>query len=51
MEVQEIGALIITAAAAGWLGLRAYRALRRKDCGGGCKGCSTIDFSKIGPKS
>ena len=47
MTIQEIAVMIVVLLAASYLGLRAYRALRRKECGSGCGACGTIDFAKI----
>lgn len=47
MLIQEIAVSLIVLTAAGWLGLRSYKALKRKDCGSGCGACSTIDFAKV----
>jgi hypothetical protein len=47
MGLQEIAALITLLLAVTYLSVRLYRALRRKDCAGACKGCGSIDLSKI----
>jgi hypothetical protein len=47
MSFQEIAEVTAVLAAASYLGLRGYRALRKKGCASGCGACSTIDFARI----
>jgi hypothetical protein len=50
MNIQEIILYILFAAAVIYIGRRSWRAMTRKDCGGGCASCGGIDLDAIEQK-
>jgi hypothetical protein len=49
-NVQEIIIYIIFGASVLYIGRRSWKALTRKDCGGGCASCGGIDVDAIEKK-
>jgi hypothetical protein len=47
MGLQEILVFAAVVLSLAYLSVRVYRSLKSRSCGGACKGCSSIDFSKI----
>ena len=50
MNIQEISIFVLFAVAVAYMGSRFWKMLRRKDCGGGCASCGTIDIKAIEEK-
>jgi hypothetical protein len=45
--MQELIILLLFAGSLAYIGVRTWRQLRRKDCGGGCSACGGIDVDAI----
>jgi len=50
MNIQEIGIFLIFAVAVVYIARRSWKAITRKDCGGGCASCGGIDVDAIEKK-
>ncbi|HXC03394.1 MAG TPA: FeoB-associated Cys-rich membrane protein [Bacteroidia bacterium] len=50
LNIQEIIVYLLFASALFYIGRKVWNSMRKKDCGGGCAGCGTIDIKAIEEK-
>ncbi len=47
MNFQEVILYLLFGAAIAYIGVRSWKSMTRKDCGGGCPSCGKIDVDAI----